>query len=112
MSTLFISQGCGSSSKMTLVGTALNFGVENGTLSSSADVLLTTSNLAISRCCFADDGKEVDKSEKRTYRACKAIGCLPFTSRNRLVLNCSNGKQKLPNGKFSWDRPVPLTQFV
>ena len=22
---------------------------------------------------FADDGKEMDKSEKRTYRACKAI---------------------------------------
>ena len=26
-------------------------------LSSSADVLLKTSNLDISRCCFADDGK-------------------------------------------------------
>ena len=27
----------------------------------------------ISSCCFADDGKEMDKSEKRTFRACKAI---------------------------------------
>ena len=24
-------------------------------------------------CCFADDGKEMDKNEKRTCRACKAI---------------------------------------
>ena len=32
------------------------------------------SNLAFnSRYCFADDGKEIDKSEKLTYRACKAI---------------------------------------
>ena len=38
-------------------------------LSSSAGVLHKTSNLAIS-CCFADDGKEMDKSEKRTCRAC------------------------------------------
>ena len=26
----------------------------------------------ISRCCFADDGNEKGKSEKRTCRACKA----------------------------------------
>ena len=45
----------------------------NENLSSSADVLDKTSNLAISRCCFADDGKEIDKSENRTCRACKAI---------------------------------------
>ena len=32
-----------------------------------------TKNLAISCCCFADDGNEMDKSEKRTCRACKAI---------------------------------------
>ena len=44
----------------------------NENLSSSADVLDKTSNSAISRCCFADDGKEMDKSEKRTYRACEA----------------------------------------
>ena len=24
-------------------------------------------------CCFADDGKEMDKSEKRTCKACKAF---------------------------------------
>ena len=58
---------------MTLVGTALNLRMKNKDLSSSADVLHKTSNLAISRCCFADDGKEMDKSEKRTCRACKAI---------------------------------------
>ena len=46
---------------------------ENENLSSNADVLHKTSNLVISRCCFADDGKEMDKNEKRTYRACKAI---------------------------------------
>ena len=48
---------------------------ENKILSSSADVLHKTSNLAISnsRCCFADDGKEMDNNEKRECRACKAI---------------------------------------
>ena len=63
---------------MTPVGTALNFRRENENLSSSADVLHKTKNLAISRCCFADDGNEMDKSEKRTCRACKAI---VFTSK-------------------------------
>ena len=58
---------------MKPVGTALNLGGENENLSLSADVLQKTSNLAISRCCFADDGKEMNKSEKRTGRACKAI---------------------------------------
>ena len=46
---------------MTLVGTALNNSGENENLSSSAGVLHKTSNLAFSRCCFADDGKEMDK---------------------------------------------------
>ena len=59
---------------MTPVGTALHFRTENENLSSSAEVLHKTKNLAISRCCFADDGKEMDKSEKRTCRACKAMG--------------------------------------
>ena len=59
---------------MKLVGTAFNLARgENENLSSSADVLQKPSNLAISRCCFADDGTETDKSEKRTCRACKAI---------------------------------------
>ena len=49
---------------MTPVGTSLHFRRENENLSSSADVLHKTKNLAISRCCFADDGKEMDKSEK------------------------------------------------
>ena len=52
---------------------ALHFRRENENLSSSADVFQKTKNLAISRCCFADDGNEMDKSENRTYRACKAI---------------------------------------
>ena len=46
---------------------------ENENFFSSADVLHKTINLAISRCRFADDGNEMDKSEKRTCRACKAI---------------------------------------
>ena len=40
---------------------------ENENLSTSADVLHKTSNLVIShlsRCSFADDGKEIDKNEK------------------------------------------------
>ena len=52
---------------------ALNFGEKNENLSPGADVFHNTSNLVISRCCFADDGKEMDKNEKRTCRACKAI---------------------------------------
>ena len=47
---------------MTLVGTALNF-VEKMKIYPRvhADVLHNASNLVISRCCFADDGKEKDK---------------------------------------------------
>ena len=52
---------------------ALNLGEKNEILSPSADVLHNTSNLVISRCCLADDGKEMDKSEKRTCRARKDI---------------------------------------
>ena len=63
---------------MTPVGTALHFMRENENLSLSADVLHKTKNLAISRCCFADDGNKMDKSEKRTYRACKAIVFTPL----------------------------------
>ena len=48
---------------MTPVGTALHFRRENENLSSSADVLHKTKNLAISRCCLADDGNEMDKRE-------------------------------------------------
>ena len=46
---------------------------ENENLSSSNDVVYKTSYLAISRCSFADDGKEMDKSDKRTCRVCKVI---------------------------------------
>ena len=42
---------------------------ENENLSSNADVLHKTFKLVISRCCFADDVKEIDKNEKRTCRA-------------------------------------------
>ena len=51
---------------MTPVGRALHFRRENENLSSSADVLHKTKNLAISRCCFADDGNELDKSQPRS----------------------------------------------
>ena len=53
-----------------------NLGEKNEILCPSADVLHNTSNLVISRCSFAgrfaDDGKEIDRKEKRTCRACKA----------------------------------------
>ena len=52
---------------------ALNLGEKNENLSPSADVLRNTSKLVISRCCFAGDGKEMDKNEKRTCRARRAI---------------------------------------
>ena len=40
------------------------FRKENENLSSSADILPKTSNLVISRYCFANDGKEIDKNQK------------------------------------------------
>ena len=60
---------------MTLDETALNLGEKMKIyLQVLASLHDKTSNLAISRCCFADvDGKEMDKSEKRTCEACKAI---------------------------------------
>ena len=51
----------------------LLFREENENLSSNADVLHKTPNVVISRCCFADDGKEIDKNKNHTCRACKAI---------------------------------------
>ena len=57
---------------MTLVGTALNLG-QKMKIYPQVMTSIKTSNLAISRCSFADDGKEMDKSEKHTCRACKAI---------------------------------------
>ena len=56
-STFLIWKGCGSSSKMTLIGTGASFRRENEDLSSRAEVRHITSNLAILRCCFPDDGK-------------------------------------------------------
>ena len=58
---------------MTLVGTALNLGEKMKIYPQVLAFFIKPSNLAISRCCFADDGKEMDKSEKCTCRACKAI---------------------------------------
>ena len=55
------------------VTSGASFRGENENLFLSADVLHKTSNLAISPCCFAEDGKEMDKMEKRTCRACKTI---------------------------------------
>ena len=52
-----------------MVGTALNLGEKMKIYPPSAVFF----NVAISRCRFADDGKEMDKSEKRTCRACEAI---------------------------------------
>ena len=63
---------------MTPVGTALHFRRENENLSSSADVLHKTKNLAISSCCFADDGNEMDKSEKRTCQGVQSYCFYPL----------------------------------
>ena len=67
-----IRQRCGSPSEMKPLRAAVNLGEKNENLCPSADVLQNPSNLVISRCSFADDGKEIDKKEKRTCRACKA----------------------------------------
>ena len=65
-------QRCGSPSEMKPLRAAVNLGEKHENLCPSADGLHNTSNLVISRCSFADDGKEIDKKEKRTCRACKA----------------------------------------
>ena len=50
--------------------TSLNgvqFRGENENLSSSADLLPNTSNLVISRCCFSDDGQEIEKKIEKMH---------------------------------------------
>ena len=51
---------------------------ENENLSSSADVLPKTSNLVISRFCFADDGKEIDKNEKMHVQSVQSYRFWPL----------------------------------
>ena len=74
---------------------------ENENSSSRADVLYKTSNVVIS-CCFADDGKEMDKNDKRTCRACKAIvfGHLMFKFVT-FSLTSPLSLLKLPKGRFT-----------
>ena len=52
-----------------LVGMAFKQGRKMKISPSCAHVLQKTLNLVISRCCFADDGKEMYKNIKRTCRA-------------------------------------------
>ena len=58
---------------MTMVGTALNLGEKMKIYPHVMTFFHKTSKFAISRCCFAGDSKEMDKSEKCTCRACKII---------------------------------------
>ena len=51
---------------------------ENKNLSSNADVLHKTSNLVISRCCFADDGKEMDKKRKTHVQSVQSYCLWPL----------------------------------
>ena len=51
------------------MGTAFKWGKKMKNSPSCAHVLQKTLNLVISRCCFADDGKEMYKNIKRTCRA-------------------------------------------
>ena len=52
----------------------------------SADVLYKTKNLAISRCCFTDDGNEMNKSEKRTCSGVQSYCFYPLNMQIRDVL--------------------------
>ena len=70
-----VSNGNDRSEKWQRPFTKGKLGNLRSTTATVADVLHNTSNLIISRCCFADDGKEMDKNEKRTCRASKAIVC-------------------------------------
>ena len=62
---------------MTPVGTALHFRRENENLSSSADFLHKTKTLAISRCCFADDGNEMGTKVKNARAGLAKLLLLP-----------------------------------
>ena len=85
---------------------AVNLGEKNENLCPSADVLHNTSNLVISRCSFADDGKEIDKKEKRTCRACKATA---FALLNMQICNVLVAVAvvvaKAPYSLVSWNQP-------
>ena len=66
---------------------ALNLGEKNENLSPSADVLHNTSNLVISRCCFADDGKEMDRNEKmHVQRTAKILAKIRAARAARLFM--------------------------
>ena len=52
-----------------LVGVAYKLRKKMKNSSSSVDVLHKTLNVVISRCCFAEDGKEMYQNVKRTYGA-------------------------------------------
>ena len=56
-------------------------------ISPIVDFFLKTSNLAISRYCFADDGKELDKNEKRTAGRAKLL-FLPTKYANLSLSRC------------------------
>ena len=52
-----------------LVGVAYKVRKKMKNSLSSVDVLHKTLNVVISRCCFAEDGKEMYQNVKRTCRA-------------------------------------------
>ena len=52
-----------------LVGVAYKLRKKKKNSPSSVDVLHKTLNVVISRCCFAEDGKEMYQNVKRTCRA-------------------------------------------
>ena len=52
-----------------LVGVAYKLRKKRKNSASSVDVLHKTLNLVISRCCFAEDGKEMYQNVKCTWRA-------------------------------------------
>ena len=58
---------------MTLVGTALNLGEKMKIYPQVLTFFIKPEIWLFHVVFFADDGKEMDKSEKRTCRACKAI---------------------------------------
>ena len=58
---------------MTLVGTALNLGEKINIYPKVLTFFIKPQIWLFRVVFFADDGKEMDKSEKCTCRACKAI---------------------------------------
>ena len=74
-------------------------------LSSYTDVLQRPLILIISRCCFAEDGKEMYHHIKRTCKACSVIIFAHYTD-CFVALSLPSSLRKLPNVPLNMSHKV------